>query len=485
MAKVHERSISKLKRVRNAVALMPGPARVSPLELEADILSQVCRPSSSFVAAENDVDDVPTYDLSALDLVRKGTVVTTTPNVTTSDVCPVNPPFYAKTRARLLSLDLEDFKVFKNDTISFEDKATCIVGPNSCGKSSILDAIRFILLRKGYVAMRSLVRRSMSVCTRARARANFECDGIGVVSLERIILVNKTGCDCVFRVFATGMLEFQQVSEESYSAWLSALCWLGGDLIVPQFGLLKSRTAAELLALLPGALEQLSEEDTGAPLLKRRSPQHRQTSQLTVRVTAEACVARRFNEIYRELTREPLDDSLETWSEGNQGLLRKLEGGAFSLCVSEKPGAAACGLGVPLSSLSDGDQDVCALALLLALPGLLGGVQGTLPLFVVLDEPDARLDKRHACALWRFLSGSQGPKQCLIMSLNNLAAFDDVPHVALEVTDPAVDAGKDASQLRPASQELAESKQPSSAIKRLRVWDRAMLNRPPSESPQI
>jgi len=281
--------------------------------------------------------------------------------------------------------------------------------------------------------MRSLVRRSMSLCTRARVRANFECECNGKVSLERIIRVNKTGCDCVLRIFAPGMLEFQQVPEESYSAWLSALCWLEGDLILPQFGLLESRTAAQLLALLPDALEQLPGEDTGAPLLKRRSTQQRQSSQLTVRLTAEACVARRFNEIYRELTREPLDDSLEKWSEGNQGLLRRLEGGSFSLWVSEQPGAVACGLGVPLSSLSDGDQDVCALALLLALPGLLGDVQGMLP-FVVLDEPDSRLDKRHASALWRFLAGSQGPKQCLIMSLNNFSAFDDVPHVALGVS---------------------------------------------------
>jgi len=240
------------------------------------------------------------------------------------------------------------------------------------------------------------------------------------------------------------MPEFKPVPEASYSAWLSALCWLEGDLILPQFGLLKSRTAAQLLAVLENALKQLPGDDSGKPLLKRRSPQHRQSPQLTLRVTAEACVARRFNEIYRELTREPLDDSLETWSDGNQGLLRRLEGGAFSLCVSEKPGAAACSLGVPLSSLSDGDQDVCALALLLVLPGLLVGLQETLPLFVVLDEPDSRLEKRHTCALWQFLAGSQGPRQCLILSVNNLAAFDNVPHVELGAGNPAVNASKDA-----------------------------------------
>ncbi|CAJ1337190.1 unnamed protein product, partial [Effrenium voratum] len=64
-------------------------------------------------------------------------------------------------------------------------------------------------------------------------------------------------------------------------------------------------------------------------------------------------------------------------------------------------------------------RDICALSLLFALLGLLNGMREALAPFVVLDEPDSRLDKRHASALRRFLQGRDGPRQCIWMSLNN------------------------------------------------------------------
>ena len=61
--------------------------------------------------------------------------------------------------------------------------------------------------------------------------------------------------------------------------------------------------------------------------------------------------------------------------------------------------------------------------MLFVLPGFISGMQDALAPFMVLDEPDSRLDKRHASALRRFLQRPDGPKQCLWLSLNNHQAL--------------------------------------------------------------
>lgn len=246
-------------------------------------------------------------------------------------------------------------------------------------------------------------------------------------------------------------LKQRQLSKEDYSAWIFvALRWEDGSVLLPQFGLLGGHSAEELLASLPAALLRLRAGAAGAraaPLLKRRSSrqlgsgpaapalaaagesgqQHPGTGLSHAGVAAEARLARRVDEIYRELTREVLDDEMREWGDGGQARLRRREDGSFELSVSRRRGAAACGYGTPLSGLSDGDRDVCALALLLALPwGAPPGLEDALPPFVVLDEPDSRLDKRHSGALWRFLSGPTGPSQCLLLSLDNHEAFRDI-----------------------------------------------------------
>jgi len=232
----------------------------------------------------------------------------------------------------------------------------------------------------------------------------------------------------------------EQVSRASYAAWIAeALLWADGGLLLRQFGLIRESSAAELLRQLPGMLDKLQSqaEATGggsAPsLLKRRGsgtqlPRRREARAeglVTSAVAAEAWVARRVDEVFRELTRRPLDEDMEEWGDGGQACLRRAENGAFALFVSEQRGAAASGYGKELPRLSDGLRDVCALALGLALPGLPAGLRDSLPPFVVLDEPDSHMDKQHARALLRFLSGSKGPQHCILLSLNNHAAFDD------------------------------------------------------------
>merc|ERR1740130_866963 len=164
--------------------------------------------------------------------------------------------------------------------------------------------------------------------------------------------------------------------------------------------------------------------------MRRAVGQSSKSSARNTGVEAEAWVARRLDEIYRELSRDPLDEHFETWGDGGQASLRRLQDGSFTIFVSRKRGLAATGYGSPLEELSDGDRDLCALALLLTLPALRhfsGGLQDALPPLVMLDEPDSRLDKRGARCLWRLLSGPQRPGLCLVTSLNNHQAFTEMP----------------------------------------------------------
>ncbi|CAJ1379936.1 unnamed protein product [Effrenium voratum] len=334
------------------------------------------------------------------------------------------PAWRNRSRARLISLELQDFKSFQRRSFRLDGQSLfCLVGGNSSGKSAVLDALRFVLQRRCDRSLRSYIRRGKPMPKAARVTATFARDEGGPILMVREVRVHPDSSNKEGYILSHWVKEeedFKELSPEGYVAYLAALQCLGGDLLLPQFGLLDGRAAAGVLQMLPKEIERVGLEGaTSAPLLKRKNAKTADRSSAAGAMRAEAWLVRRVDEVYRELTREPLDDRMEEWGEGGQAVLSRQADGCFELRTSARRGGVACGCGTPLNSLSDGARDICALSLLFALLGLLNGMREALAPFVVLDEPDSRLDKRHASALRRFLQGRDGPRQCIWMSLNN------------------------------------------------------------------
>merc|ERR1719401_1437037 len=93
------------------------------------------------------------------------------------------------------------------------------------------------------------------------------------------------------------------------------------NVFLEQFSFMREHNVPSLLKQLPKALDEWASKNVSGPPRLKRSRSSSLNSSLadtglsSNRTNVEAWVSRRIDEIYRELSREPLDDKFETWSD--------------------------------------------------------------------------------------------------------------------------------------------------------------------------
>jgi len=111
---------------------------------------------------------------------------------------------------RLKGLEIQGFKSFKERTeFSFDDGITAIVGPNGCGKSNVVDAIRWILGEQRPTSLRSSEMQDVIFRGESGSFANFAEASLTFLN-DRNLLPSEYHEICVTRrLYRTGESEYQ------------------------------------------------------------------------------------------------------------------------------------------------------------------------------------------------------------------------------------------------------------------------------------
>ena len=112
---------------------------------------------------------------------------------------------------RLKSLEIKGFKSFGDKiTVNFDEGITAIVGPNGCGKSNVVDAIRWVLGEQSTKTLRSEKMENIIFNgTKTRKPANLAEVSLTFDNTKNVLPTDYTTVTITRKLYRTGESEYR------------------------------------------------------------------------------------------------------------------------------------------------------------------------------------------------------------------------------------------------------------------------------------
>src|SRR4051812_42551095 len=175
---------------------------------------------------------------------------------------------------QLTQLEIKGFKSFGDKiTINFNEGVTAIVGPNGCGKSNVVDAIRWVLGEQSTRALRSeKVDNVIFNGTKSRKSANLAEVSLTFDNTKNILPTDYSQVTLTRKLYRTGESEYRLNDVQCRLKDITDL-FLDTGIGSDSYSIIELRMIDEIITNKEGSRRNLFEEASGISKYKLRKKQ--------------------------------------------------------------------------------------------------------------------------------------------------------------------------------------------------------------------
>src|ERR1700733_14084279 len=175
---------------------------------------------------------------------------------------------------QLTQLEIKGFKSFGDKiTINFNEGITAIVGPNGCGKSNVVDAIRWVLGEQSTRMLRSEKMDNVIFNgTKTRKAANLAEVSLTFDNTKNILPTDFTQVTLTRRLFRTGESEYRLNDVQCRLKDITDL-FLDTGIGADSYSIIELKMIDEIITNKEGSRRNLFEEASGISKYKLRKKQ--------------------------------------------------------------------------------------------------------------------------------------------------------------------------------------------------------------------
>ncbi|RYE17652.1 MAG: chromosome segregation protein SMC, partial [Sphingobacteriales bacterium] len=175
---------------------------------------------------------------------------------------------------QLTKLEIKGFKSFGDKiTINFDDGVTGIVGPNGCGKSNVVDAIRWVLGEQSTRALRSEKMENIIFNgTRTRKAANLAEVSLTFDNTRNILPTEFSQVTVTRKLYRTGDSEYRLNDVQCRLKDITDL-FLDTGIGADSYSIIELKMIDEIITNKEGSRRNLFEEASGISKYKLRKKQ--------------------------------------------------------------------------------------------------------------------------------------------------------------------------------------------------------------------